>query len=292
MGCNVEEIASRWFANRKERAKILAELKEIENRIALAKKLEPIEREYAEIAGLQYKGALFELERRKQQLLEKIQTLEKDQQQLTHSLFEEIKKLTLPLPSQPEEKDGLFIFRYREGMKFPFTIATLEKLLRLKPLIVEDVTFKEDCLEVKASEEYEAKRKIISAIKGLRSLAKMYLTPQLVDNMCEKLRRDRYRAIWEIISSKTSVTLEELSRQTGRGYNEVLQACYDLTRNRLWKPLPPVKKRARGIYELTLVGRIVSRRYYELYGQKETIIQQYPSPTSISSLNMFLRKER
>ena len=94
--------------------------------------------------------------------------------------------------------------------------------------------------------------------------------------------------VWEIISSKTHVTLEELSRQTGEEYNKVVQACYDLTRERLWKPFPPVKKRERGVYELTLVGRIVSKRYYEIYGQKGGTIQQHPSSTSMS-LNRFLR---
>jgi len=285
---SIEKIASEWLTKKEERATILAELKETEERIALTKRMESLEREYAEIAGLQYKGVLSELEKRKQELTKKLQTLEKDQRQLTRSFFEEVKKLTLPLPPRPTEEDGLFIFKYREERKFPSTVAMLEELLRLKPLVIEDVTFKEDCLEVKAAEETEAKRKVISAVKALRSLAEIYLSPQLVDSICEKLRRDRYRMVWEIISSKTHVTLEELSRQTEEEYNKVVQVCYDLTRERLWKPFPPVKKRERGVYELTLVGRIVSKRYYEIYGQKGETIQQHPSSTFMS-LNRFLR---
>jgi hypothetical protein len=285
---SIEEVASKWLAKKEERTTILDELKEIEERIAHTKKMESLEREYAEIAGLQYKGVLSELERRKQELRGKLQTLEKDQQQLTRNFFEEIEKLILPLPPRPAEEDGLFIFKYREGEKFLSTIATLEKLLRLKPLVIKNVTFKEACLEVKAADESEAKRKVILAVKELRLLAEIYLSPQLIDT-CEKLRRDRYRAIWGMISSKTSATLEELSKQTGQEYEKVRQACYDLTRDRGWKPFPPpVKIRARGVYELTLVGRIISIRYYEVYGQKEITAHQHPSSTSIS-LNRFLR---
>jgi len=285
---SIEEIASRWLAKTEERAKIRAELREIEERIALTKKMEPLEREYAEIAGLQYKGVLSELERKKQELMEKLQTVEMDQQQLTQSFFEEAKTLTLPLPPRPIEEDGLFVFKYREGRELPSTITALEVLLRLKPLVIENVIFKGDRLEVKAANESEAKRKVISAVKVLRSLAEIYLSPQLID-ICEKLNKDRYRAIWEIISSKTFATLEELSRRTGQDYEKVRYACYDLTRERGWKSFPPpVKIRDRGVYELTLVGRIISIRYYEVYGHKKETTQQHPPSTSIS-LNRFLR---
>ena len=288
MDFRIEEVASAWLAKKDERATVLAELRRIEERIALTKKIEPLEREYAEIAGLEYKGGLSELERRRQELREKLEIIEKDQQQLTRSFFEEVKKLTLPLPPRPTEEDRLFVFKYREGKKFTFTITMLEELLRLKPLNIENVAFKEDCLEVKAAEEFEAKRRVISAIKELKSLAEIYFSPQLVD-ICEKLGKDRYRAIWETILSKTSATLQELSRQTGQEYEKVRQACYDLTRKRCWKPFPPpVKVRDRGVYELTLAGRIIGIRYYEAYRQKRRPTQQHPPPKS-PSLNRFLR---
>jgi len=288
MEYSIEEVASKWLTKKKEYTEILNELRGIEKKIASAKEIEPLEREYAEIAGLGYKEELSELERKRLELTKKLQNIQEEQQRLMHNFFEEIKNLVLPLPPVPTKEDGLFIFKYRDEMSFPSMIVTLEEVLQLKPLIIENVVFKENCLEVKAIDEKEAKREVVSAIKELKSLAEIYLSPQLVDSFCKKLRRDRYRTIWEIITSKTSITLEELSKQAKRERKEILQVCYDLTRRRLWKPSPPVKRKERGIYELTILGRILSKRYCEVYGEKEKITQQLSASIS---LNKFIGRE-
>jgi hypothetical protein len=288
MEYSIEEVASKWLTKKKEYAEALNELREIEKKIASAKEVEPLEREYAEIAGLGYKEELSELERKQLELTKKLQSIREEQQQLMRNFFEEIKKLVLPLPPVPTKEDGVFIFKYRDGVTFPSMIATLEEVLQLKPLLIGNVVFKEDCLAVKAIDEKEAKKEVVLAVKELKSLAEIYLSPQLVDSFCEKLRRDRYRTIWEIIASKTSITLEELSKQAKRERREILQVCYDLTRRRLWKPSPPVKRKDRGIYELTILGRIIIKRYYEIYGEKEKVTQQLSAP---ASLNKFIGRE-
>jgi hypothetical protein len=288
MKSSIEDIASKWLTKEKEYNEVLEKLKELDEKITSAKEREPLEREYARIAGLEYKEELPELERMRLELVRTLQTIQDERQQVMRNFFEEIKKLVLPLPQAPTKENGLFIFKYRDGTTFPSMIATLEEILRLKPLVIEDVVFKEDCLEVKATDEKEAKEKVVSAVKELKSLAEIYLSPQILNSICEKLRGDRYRPVWEMIASKISITPKEVSKQIGWECKKVDYVCYDLTRERLWKPFPPVKVKERGVYELTLLGRIVSKRYYEIYGEKGKVVQRPPTPTS---LNKFIRRE-
>jgi hypothetical protein len=287
MEYSIEEVALKWLTKKKEYTEVLNELREIEKKIASIKEIEPLEREYAEIAGIEYKEELSELERKRLELTKSLQAIHEEQEGFMRNFFEEIKTLVLPLPREPTKEDGLFIFRYRDGITFSSTIATLEEILWLKPLVIGDVVFKENCLEVRATDEKEAKEKVISAIKELKLLAEVYLSPQLLNSFCERLRGDRYRPVWEMIASKTSITSEEVSKQTGWERKKVDNVCYDLTRKRLWKPFPLVRVKKRGIYELTLLGRIVSKRYSEIYGGKEKVAEQLPTSTS---LNKFIRR--
>ena len=85
--------------------------------------------------------------------------------------------LVVPLEPTPTESDGTYTFKFRSGATFPKTVEELSTMLGIPaPLELGDVTIHADKVEVKESEEFFAKKKIVEAFEDIRKTVRRRLS--------------------------------------------------------------------------------------------------------------------
>lgn len=167
----LEDLAARIKNNRQHLAEVESELAKVNLRIHELPLKSPTESTFAKMIGEPYHDELGDLEKAKENLVfekENLSTTIKNDIGTFITVMTS-PELVIPLETQPKFADGNTIYTYKDGAKFRGVLDILSDLLGLSaPIVVKDVMFSHSEIIVKATEEYEAKRKFLSSMNEVQ----------------------------------------------------------------------------------------------------------------------------
>ena len=219
------------------------------------------------------------------ELGQRIQELQKQKDELQGRILESIVNLRFPVDPDSVKKEGkYYCISLIEGANLTNeTYSVISEILDFDfPLKINKVTIGPDVWKVQAKSQEEALEEIINVIKTIREQAKFRKKVfSELDAFCKRIHKsERYRQIMLLLASHHRLLPKEVATKLGLRERVAYDACYNLTRSNLWNP-PPVKRENDGSFTLTTFGKLVMRRYMEIYGAPSELKEESSKRTKL-----------
>jgi hypothetical protein len=167
----LEEIAARIKENREQLYKIDDELSKVNARIHELPRRSEVESGFAKLVGSEYYDELSEHEKVRDSLVAQRDSLASAIETDVNGFITGFASSDLVIPIDPEAgfSDGNATYRYRNGIKYINLFGLLSEVVGLSlPMVIKDVMLSPSEIVIKASEEFEAKKKFINAVNEIQ----------------------------------------------------------------------------------------------------------------------------
>jgi hypothetical protein len=167
----LDEIAARIKANREQLYEIDEELSKVNARIHELPRRSEVESTFAKMIGGDYHDELSDLEKVRDKLVTERDLLssavDSDLSTIINALASA--ELVIPVDPVPKISDGNTKFSFRNGATFTNLFSILSEVLGLSlPMVIKDVMLSPSEIVIKATDEFEAKKKFINAVNEIQ----------------------------------------------------------------------------------------------------------------------------